>query len=412
MRLLVVSQYFWPENFRINDLVAEMVVRGHDVTVLTGIPNYPEGVVNSEFRDNPLKFSNWCGARVVRAPILARGKSSWRLLLNYLSFFLSASLVGLWRLRGQHFDAVFVCQLSPVTSAIPGVLISAVKRAPMAMWVLDLWPESLTAVGVIRSKWLLAFVGGLVSFIYRHCDLILAQSNSFVDAIKLRTGNDKRVEFFPSWAETFFSIEKVEAAPEVSFVKDSFNVMFAGNIGHAQDFPSILNAAEILREQPSIRWLIVGDGSASAWVVKEIERRGLAGKVIMLGRFPLERMPGFFCHADVLLVSLKDEPTFAMTIPGKVQSYLATGIPIVAMLDGEGAHVISKASAGMVCAAGDADGLAQLVLKLFCMTPQLRKEMGLRGKNLYMQEFDRKVLIDRLEHWLVRLRMDFPKGIA
>lgn len=405
MRLLVVSQYFWPENFRINDLVAEMVRRGHEVTVLTGIPNYPEGWVNSDFRADPQRFSEWSGARIVRVPILVRGQGALRLLLNYLSFVLCASIFGVWKLRGQSYDAIFAYQLSPVTSVLPAVVLRAIKRAPMAMWVLDLWPETLSAVGVVRSKRILTIVERLVSFIYRRCDLILAQSNSFVSAIKLRAGTDRRVEYFPSWAESIFHSGEIEPAPEVPVTSGSFNVMFAGNIGDAQDFPSILKAAEILREQSEIRWLIVGDGRAAAWVATEIERRDLTGKVIMLGRFPLERMPAFFQHADTLLVALKDEPIFALTIPGKVQSYLATGIPVVAMLNGEGAKVISESGAGLVCAAGDADGLARSVLALSRMSPEHRKEMGFRAKRTYLHEFEREALMDRLEFWLSNLRM-------
>jgi len=405
MRLLVVSQYFWPENFRINDLVKEMVQRGHEVTVLTGIPNYPEGRVTPEFSAAPHRFSEWAGARIVRVPMLARGQGTVQLLLNYLSFAVSASMLGIWKLRGQNFDAIFVYQLSPVTSALPAVLLRAFKRAPITMWVLDLWPETLSAVGVIRSKWTLAIVGRLVSFIYRRCDLILAQSDSFVSAIKHYADTGQQVEYFPSWAESIFDGAEIEPAPEVPVAPDSFNVMFAGNIGDAQDFPSILRAAEILREQHEIRWLIVGDGRSAGWVAAEIERRNLAKQVIMLGRFPLERMPAFFQHADTLLVTLKDEPIFALTIPGKIQSYLATGIPIVAMLNGEGAKVISKSGAGLVCAAGDADGLARSVLALSRMSPEQRKEMGLRAKRAYSHEFEREVLMDLLEFWLVSLQL-------
>jgi colanic acid biosynthesis glycosyl transferase WcaI len=412
MRLLIVSQYFWPENFRINDLVAEMVRRGHEVTVLTGIPNYPEGRVNPEFRADPKRFSEWAGARIVRVPMFARGRGTLRLLLNYLSFVVSASMLGLWKLRGQNFDAIFVYQLSPVTSALPAVLMRAIKRAPMAMWVLDLWPDTLSAVGVVRSKSMLAMVGRLVSFIYRRCDLILAQSNSFVSAIKHYADKGQRVEYFPSWAESIFRGATAEPAPEVPAVPNGFNVMFAGNIGDAQDFPSILKAAEILREEHAIRWLIVGDGRAAARVAAEIERRNLTKQMLMLGRFPLERMPAFFRHADALLVTLKDEPIFASTIPGKVQSYLATGIPLVAMLNGEGAKVISESGSGLVCAAGDADGLARSVLALSLMTTEQRNEMGLRARITYLREFDREALMNRLEFWLVSLQIQSRRTIA
>ena len=405
MRLLVVSQYFWPENFRINDLVAEMVSRGHEVTVLTGIPNYPEGKVYPDFRGAPDRFSEWAGACVIRVPMFPRGQGALRLLLNYLSFVMSACTLGVKKVHGKQFDAILVCQLSPVTSALPAVLLRAIKKVPMAMWVLDLWPETLSAVGAVRSKIILAQVGRLVSFIYQRCDLILAQSKSFVSSIRQYAGEERRVEYFPSWAESTFQSEQVRAAAEISIVPNSFNVMFAGNIGEAQDFPSILKAAEILRDQTEIRWLIVGDGRMAAWVAAEIERRHLTATVIMLGRHPLERMPAFFQHADALLVSLKDEPIFSMTIPGKVQSYLASGIPLVAMLNGEGAKLILESGAGLVCAAGDADGLARSVSELFRMSRKRRNEIGARAKAAYVREFERRMLMDRLELWLAKLKM-------
>jgi colanic acid biosynthesis glycosyl transferase WcaI len=405
VRLLVVSQYFWPENFRINDLVTEMSMRGHEVTVLTGIPNYPEGKVHQDFHLEPGRFEELSGARIVRVPLIVRGRGGIKLLLNYLSFLVTASTIGLWRLRDQGFDAILVYQLSPVTSALPAVLLRATKRAPIAMWVLDLWPETLSAVGAIRSKWMLRIVGTLVSFIYKHCDLILAQSNSFVQVIKKRVSTDCQIEYFPSWAESIFSLGAQEPAAEIPVKKNSFNVMFAGNVGDAQDFPSILDAAEILRNQSEIRWLIVGGGSAAAWVTAEIKRRGLSDRVIMLGRYPLERMPAIFKHANALLVALKDEPIFAMTIPGKIQSYLATGIPVIAMLNGEGAKVISEAGAGLVCSAGDAQGLASLVSALHQMTPEKRTEIGVRAKEVYASQFERQALIDRLEWWLTNLTL-------
>ena len=403
MRLLVVSQYFWPENFRINDLVGELVRRGHDVTVLTGQPNYPDGVIFAPFDADPAAYSSYCGARIVRVPLVVRGTGGLRLLLNYLSFAVNATVLGAWRLRHDQFDVVLVCQLSPVTVGLPGAFLKRVKRVPMVLWVLDLWPETLQAIGAVRSPRLLGYIGGLVGFIYRRSDLILAQSHSFIPAILARGGAKCRVEYFPSWAEAVFNDAAVKPAPEVMAEPGSFNVVFAGNIGDAQDFPSILAAAELLRNEERIRWLIVGDGRLADWVKAEIVRRGLTERVLMLGRFPVERMPSFYRHADVLLVSLRDEALFAMTIPGKLQSYLAVGKPVVAMLNGEGADVIRRSGAGLSCDAGDAAGLAAVVMQLARSTPASLAEMGRRGRAMSESEFDRDSLIGRLERWLVSL---------
>ena len=315
MRLLVVSQYFWPENFRINDLVAELVRRGHQVTVLTGLPNYPDGKIFQQFRDDPDRFLNYEGAEVVRVPMTPRGQGGLRLMLNYLTFAVSASVIGLWKLRGREFDVIFTYQVSPVTVGLPAALMRAVKRAPMALWVLDLWPETLQAVGVVRHPAALRAVGKLVSFIYRRCDLILAQSKSFIPQIQKYARNSTRVMYFPSWAESVFDMPHAVPADEVPLKPGSFSVMFAGNIGDAQDFPAILAAAESLKPYSHIRWLIVGDGRMGRWVADEVKRRDLQECVLMLGRHPVERMPSFFKKANALLVSLKDEPIFSMTIP-------------------------------------------------------------------------------------------------
>jgi colanic acid biosynthesis glycosyl transferase WcaI len=316
VRLLVVSQYFWPEDFRINELVSELVRRGHDITVLTGKPNYPDGSVFPEFRKDPEGFSTYHGARIVRVPMLARGRGAIRLSLNYASYAASATLFGALRLAGDHFDAVFVFEPSPVTVGFPAITLRGLKRWPVAFWVLDQWPETLAAVGAVKSRLGLRLAGGLVSFIYSRCDLILAQSRSMVRQIRKYCGDTKRVVYFPNWAESAYVAESAVPAPEVPAWRGSFTVMFAGNVGESQNFPAILDAAERLRSNNDIRWVIVGHGRASAWVKEEVDRRGLQKNFLLLGRFPLERMPSFYRHADALLVSLKSDPIFSMTVPG------------------------------------------------------------------------------------------------
>lgn len=409
MHILVISQYFWPENFRINDLVSDFVERGHRVTVLTGVPNYPEGRVFDDYRKNPSAFLSYLGARVIRVPMAARGSGAISLLLNYFTYALSASLLGSWRLRRESIDVIFVYEPSPVTVGIPGALMRRLLGAPLVFWVLDLWPETLKAVGVIQSRSGLGLVALLVRWIYRRCDLILAQSKSFIPQIRAYSDLSKRVEYFPSWAESLFGAGfEASAAPEVPSQSGAFTVMFAGNIGEAQDFPSILNAAELLSvSHPHIRWIIVGDGRLGDWVSQEVKRRNLGSNVFLLGRFPVERMPSFFRSADALLVTLKSEPIFAMTIPGKLQSYLASGKPIVAMLDGEGARLLQESGAGIAAPSGDAAKLAAAVVSVSEMPEPERALMGRNGAELYAQEFERNTLLDRLELWMKQLAVNY-----
>ena len=272
MRVLVVSQYFWPETFRVNDLVAELARRGNQVTVLTGTPNYPEGRTFPEYLRDPARFGSFEGAEVVRVPLMPRGHGGLRLALNYLSFVVAGSTLGPWRLRGRRFDVIIVIQLSPVTAALPGLVLRRLKGIPLLMWVLDLWPESLAAVGAVRSPRLLSWVGILVAFIYRRCDRVLVQSRAFVSNVEKYGGDPARIRYFPGWAEAIFegALDTVPMAPEVEAYADTFNVLFAGNIGDAQDFPAVLDAAQELRDEPGLRWLIVGDGRAAPWVRAEI----------------------------------------------------------------------------------------------------------------------------------------------
>lgn len=397
MRILVVSQYFWPENFRVNDLVKEWVQRGHQVTVLTGIPNYPAGKVFDAYRDQPSDFASFEGAEVVRVPMLPRDSGGLRLMLNYLSFVVGGGVFGTWRSRGKPADVIFVFEPSPVTVGLPAVWLGKIKNAPVMFWALDLWPETLAAIGVVRSPRVLGWVGHLVRYIYNRCTLVLGQSRGFLGSIARYCDDKAKIRYFPSWAEDVFMDDSVKPAPEVPEWTDGFTVVFAGNIGEAQDMPAVLDAAERLKDNASIRWVIVGDGRKSDWLQAEVARRGLVKQVLLPGRFPVERMPSFYAHADALLVSLKRDPVFSMTIPGKVQSYLMAGIPLLGMLDGEGAAVIRDAQAGLTCEAGDGAGLAQAVLALAAMPTAERKQRGLNGRNYAQQEFGRAQLMDRLE---------------
>lgn len=399
VKVLIISQYFWPENFRVNDLVQELVARGHTVGVLTGIPNYPSGKVFSAYQQNPKAFASYAGSTVWRVPMLSRGNGSARLVLNYLSFVVGACVVGPWKLRREQPDVIFVFEPSPVTVGLPAILLGKIKRVPVVFWALDLWPETLAAMGVVRSPRVLGWIGHLVRFIYNRCTLVLGQSRSFLKSIAQYCADKGKIRYFPSWAEDVFQQVDVVPAPEVPVSDGVFNVLFAGNLGEAQDIPAILEAADCLKSNPTIRWLIVGDGRKFEWLREEVARRDLQN-VLLLGRFPVERMPSFYAHADALLVSLKKDPVFSLTIPGKVQSYLMAGVPLLGMLDGEGAKVIAEAHAGMVCPAGDSSGLASAVLEMAQMSRDVRRQLGANGRAYAQREFDRQVLMGQLEAML------------
>lgn len=380
-----------------------MVARGHQVSVLTGMPNYPEGTIHADFKASPEKYKQYEGIDIIRVPLVPRGQRALSLMLNYASFALSASVFGPFKLAGKKYDVIFSYEPSPVTVGIPAIVMKWIKGAPLAFWVLDLWPESLSAVGVVKSPRILGAVGVLVRFIYNRCDLILAQSKSFIGGIAKYCREERKIKYFPSWSEDLFSGTPVFHAPEVERRDDLFNIVFAGNIGDAQDFPCILNAARLLKDRSDIRWIFVGDGRMAGWVREQIIEHGLQDNIVMPGRFDLDRMPSFFTHADALLVTLKSNPIFAMTIPGKLQTYLFSGLPVLAALDGEGAAVISEAQAGYASNAGDAEGLAASVVRMAALSQAERDAMGNAGKACYEAQFSKKLLIDTLEKDLHKL---------
>lgn len=403
MKILIVTQYFWPENFRINDLVSGLGERGHEVVVLTGQPNYPSGRFFTGYGWCKPQHESHAGAEIIRVPLLPRGKGGWvRLALNYLSFVVTGCWGVMFRLsRQQQFNAIFVFQTSPVTVGIPAALAAWRFNAPILFWVLDLWPQSLSAVGAIRSPWVLKQIGALARWIYQHCSLILVSSKSFVPEIARCGIPVENIRYFPNWGEVAIAGEG--ARYQIPQLPDGFIVMFAGNVGSAQDFPAILDAATMLKSRKDIRWVIVGDGRLAAWAKDEVNARGLDDAVIFLGQHPLEAMPFFFAEADALLVTLKAEPVFSMTVPGKLQSYLASGKPILAMLDGEGARVVSESESGIACAAGDSASLAKAVTHLAELPSSELEKMGQCGKAYFSNHFARERVFDHLDVWLAEV---------
>jgi colanic acid biosynthesis glycosyl transferase WcaI len=400
LRILIVSQYFWPESFRINDLAAGLVERGHQVSVLTGIPNYPGGRFFPGYGLLSNLRQNYRGVRIMRIPLIPRGKGHGiQLVLNYVSFaFLASALAPI--LCGRNMDLIFVCQLSPVTVALPALVLKKLRKVPLLMWILDLWPESLAATGMVRSRKVLALAERLVRFIYHGCDRILVASRGFVPSLYAKGVREGQIEYFPNWFEPEYCIlPEQRAETGRTRLPEGFRVMFAGNIGVAQDFENILIAVEKLKAHPDIHLIVIGDGRRFEWVKGEVQRRGLHGQVHLLGWYPPSEMAYLFAQADVMLVTLKKDPMFAMTIPGKIQSYMACGRPIVAALDGEGASLINESGAGLVVGSEDPESLSRAILTMYKMPRSDREAMGRRGRDYCESSFEREMLLDRLNRW-------------
>lgn len=405
MHILIITQYFWPESFRINDLALGLKEKNHTVTILTGKPNYPGGLFYPGYGFFRKRQEQYCGMDVIRIPLVPRGKGrGLRLALNYLSFAFFASLIAPFRCR-RDYDIIFVYEPSPITVGLPALLVKRLKKTPMMLWVQDLWPESLSATGAVRSVWVLSLVERLVRFIYRGCDVVLVQSRAFSTPIEKLGVNKNKIVYFPNTAEQLYQPLSIGGnEPEAVGIPDGFRVMFAGNIGAAQDFDTILEAAEMLKTHSDIHWLILGDGRMFRWVEEQVANRGLGDCVHLFGRHPTEAMPRYFALADVMLVILKKDPIFSMTIPAKVQSYLACAKPVIAALEGEGARVVREAGAGLTPAPENPKALAEAALAMYHMSDAERKAMGRRGRSYFERNFDRNMLISRLEHWMADLK--------
>jgi glycosyltransferase involved in cell wall biosynthesis len=388
-----LSQYFWPESFRITEVAQTLRDADCEVVVLTGQPNYPEGVIFEGYSAWTVRSEIHEGIEILRVPLVPRGKDSgWSLTLNYLSFIFSAMVFGTWLLRHRKIDCILVYAPSPILQAIPAIWLAKLKRAKLIVWVQDLWPESLSATGYIQHRMILSGVAKVVGWIYKRCDVLLAQSVAFIEPIKKLAGKTP-VVFHPHPGELAFSEAAQEQAP--FDMLPGFNVVFAGNLGTVQALGTILQAAVLLREEASIRFVLVGSGSRLAWLQQEVTRLGLSN-IQLPGRFPPSAMPAIMRQASALLVSLVRSPIMSLTVPSKVQAYLAARKPIIACMDGEGARIVVEAAAGVACPAEDALALAAAIKQLRD-TPQPELDrMAERAGEYYQLHFEPKMLGVRL----------------
>ena len=390
MKFLVVSQYFWPVSFIINDLVRNLSAQGHVVKVLTGKPNYPDGVVFDGYSASGyLEESYEYSVSVCRAPLRPRGSSGAKnLLLNYLSYIVNGLKFYPGAVKGESFDVIVVFAPSPITSVIPAIYLKWKLKSHLAVWVQDLWPESLSATGFIKNKSVLRVVGWLVKGIYVFVDTLLVPSMAFREPVARYANPDKVVYYPNSYQDLPPSIEETRIPAQLLAEFDNdFCLVFAGNLGTAQSVETLVEVAEKLRHLFGLRIVLVGSGSMLSWIESQKHFREL-DNLILAGRFPVSEMPQFFSRAAGLLVTLKREEIFTYTIPSKIQAYLAAGRPIIAALDGEGARVVEEAGAGLTCPAQDAAGLARCIEQLYQMSPAERDKLGQAGRGYYLEHFE------------------------
>jgi glycosyltransferase involved in cell wall biosynthesis len=394
LRILIISQYFYPENFRINDLCLGLKDKGHEVSVLTGKPNYPNGKLYDGFTFFNKRKDNYNGITVYRSNLILRGSASGiRLFLNYISFVIFASF-RILSIRSK-FDRVFVYAPSPITVGYIGIFASFYFKAKPFLWVHDLWPESVKAAGGINNKIILSLINLMTKSIYYFYNNILVQSPYFKDYLVNQGVKSEKITYYPYYAESFYKVVDKNEKIDSLFPK-GLNIVFAGNIGVAQSFDTIIEAVKItVNKVKNVNIIVLGDGRDKSRVLKKINKEDLKNFYFM-GSFPPEDMPHYFASADALLVSLKKSKIFSHTIPGKLQSYLACGKPIIASLDGIGAKIINDASCGFSSQAEDSHGLAKSIIAFNKLKDDDKRKLGINGRKYYENEFEREKLISKL----------------
>ena len=397
MRILLISHYFWPENFKINDL-AKFLSKNNKITVLTGSPSYPNKNIFKKFKKNKVKFKN---IEILRVPVLKRNNSIFSIFLNYLTFLVSLSTLGVFKLINKKFDLILVFGTSPPTVMIPAILISKIKNIKIAFWVLDLWPDTLISINLIKNKFFIKLIRSYVSYIYNYSNVIFAQSNAFVKELGRYCKNKKKIVYFPTWADQINNVKNKNK--KQIFNKNYFYITFTGNIGEVQDFENILNCAETLKINNKIKWLIVGDGSKYLWLKNQIEKRNLDSNFILTGNLSRDQMPHILKNSDCLLLVLKKSKIDKFTVPGKLSNYMMSKKPIVGMIDGEAYDIIKNSNCGLVCRSGEYKKLSINIKKVFKFSKSKKLTLGKNGFYYAKKYFDRTKQFKKAEFCLKKM---------
>lgn len=401
-KILVVSQHFWPEPFRLNDICAGLVSRGYCVEVLCGIPNYPQGRLYEGYGITKNRSQTYHGVKIRRALEITRGRNtSLRIFLNYISFPFF-SLFHLPYLLKQNYDKIFLYQLSPVMMSFVGLLVGKLKHIESTMYVLDLWPENLFSVLNISNPILRKLSYSVSHWHYKKADKLIAISHKMEQRLLNITGKPKEnILYLPQFCEKIYENAVVDDAL-ISRFQGTFNIVFTGNLSPAQSLETILSVAKRLKNDgyEDIRWIIVGDGMSKKWLEEEIKQLGLTDIFSLEGFHPIEDIPKYTYISDALLACLRKSDMLDCTIPAKVMSYLAAGRPILLAMDGETQQMVNSINCGFAGPAGDVDALYQNVCRLYCMEYKERMEMGRRAKEFHLSNFERDISLDKLINFM------------
>jgi len=397
--ILVFTQYYYPEEFRINDICEQWVKRGYKVTAVTGIPNYPYGKFFNGYGIFKKRHEIYNGVEIIRLPIISRGKSSLRISLNYLSFVFSGALWALF--SNKDADIVFNYECSPMTQSLPAVWFSKKNHVSCYIYIMDLWPDSVKAVSKFSNVLFIKLLQIMCDYIYINSDKIFTSSKSFIEEIKKRGITTDKLIFWPQFAEKFYKPLIKEEVDVKEIPNDNkFNIVFAGNIGYAQGLEILPDVAKLIKENNSqIRFCIIGDGRFKEKLIKLITEKDVNDVFLFIDHQPATRIPEFMAVCDAALIILKKNELFAKTIPAKVQSCMACGIPIILSADGEAQEVIEKAQCGVYCEAGNAQKLYNNIIKLSNLTNESLDEIGNNAINFYNENYECEMLLNKMDKY-------------
>lgn len=402
--ILLISQYFHPETFRVNDMACEWVKRGYKVTVLTGIPNYPMGKFFEGYDKKHRTRETWNGVNIIRIPLVARGNSSNKLMnavgmaANYFSFVRSGKKwVRSEEAKNLHADLVFTFEVSPMTQAMIGVWYGKRYHVPTYLYVQDLWPENVETVTGIHNKMIIGPIDKMVDKIYRETGTIFTTSPSFVKAIVGRRVpvEKNKVHYWPQYAEEFYKPMKPVPIDGIDTADGSYKIAFTGNIGTAQGLDVLPKAARLLKDE-NVKFVIVGDGRYQPEFERQIDELGVRDKFVMISRVPAERVPEILSNVDAGFISFNKTPLWGNTIPAKLQSYMACGKAIIASASGETERVITEAGCGVCTTIGDAEALADGIREIMKSDSVA---MGCRAREYFEEKFDKKKLMDEMNEY-------------
>lgn len=394
-RVLLVTQNFYPENFKSNDIAFELEKKGYDVTVLTGIPNYPQGKYYPGYGLFKRRIETIDGVKVYRCLQIARGKKYTKFLLplTYLSFMFFGSLWAIYLSFFKKFDSIFVHQVSPITQTLPAIIVKKIQKKPLILWVLDLWPDAFISGSGIDNNAIISLLGKYVDFSYRNSDKILISSKGFKESVLERTVDEKKIQYFPNWAEGSFQDTIKHAIPELP---DGFKIMLAGNLGVSQNLENIMYAALKLKSE-NVRWVILGDGSKKVWMENFVKENSLQNSVFLMGKYPIETMPAFYENADIMLLSLNNKyDDLKKVVPARLQSYMAAGKPVLGFIEGAAADVIKEADCGYIMNPEDVDGLVNLIQNKIAQNFDKLPSLGANGKTYFDAYFTKQKCMNNL----------------